>query len=834
MAATCVVLLALLLFQDPVPAPAPDPAPAPPPPPVGVPAASDWASCGNDCLLFSAGDVNGDGFADLFTINASRDLWIAESVNGWKSAGWHVIASGIPDDVSSIVVADHRPEVPGNELALVRPSQADVYARFDGSKFAEITQVPLPLAATPPALPDFPTEPPPYEPASPVVTRFGGDLNGDGVLDVLTVFRCALPHAHYVIRSQLGPNPASQDQDADGLVDADELTLQTNPFDRDTDDDGLLDGWEVHGLPRGIQLGPRVKFCGVAPAGPTADDTLSPRRQDVLCTLSYYDGVDAKAMDGELARVQQLYRALATTNPDGTKGIAVHFRIEPDFIPKEKQNLGWPEQGNERFPARERGFMHWMQVTPWGGGQAQQTGDMGGCGNGWAVFAHEFGHQLSLSHEGDSEAAWCPLYPSLMNYAFSYSLGGDGNAIRFSDGRFRSIVLDEKQLSERLPFPYADLKYLETHPFRFTLEDDGAGGTRIDWNQNGRFDDGTVAADVNYGGSTNAGPRREHEAIGLGPSLAYVNGVCHFVCVDPTRDHTWIKTYQGNETWSEKRVVPNSATESDPVVVGGKDWGFLFHRHLYGWRVTRFAADKLEGPIEVPDLPRREFGAALVGDRVLIVARADDDTLEARWFTWGDKPAVSAAQKLETRSLVTPGLAQDPKDGSVKLVTSMHNSRGGIFAMRVTSCVVNGDKLWEKETVWTRGEGSGNGCCSRPVVAFTDAGQLTIFHTGGPDAAGQMIAYRTQKVENAKLDEGWLTCMMYDIWTRTRVPVAFANGPQGAIYAYRWDSGGPHNNWVATAHDGFGIEPRPMRDFDDGAKISLWGIRHSILWMRKE
>ncbi len=76
--------------------------------------------------------------------------------------------------------------------------------------------------------------------------------------------------------------------------------------------------------------------------------------------------------------------------------------------------------------------------------------------------------------------------------------------------------------------------------------------------------------------------------------------------------------------------------------------------------------------------------------------------------------------------------------------------------------------------------------------------------------------------------------MLYDVWTRSRVPVAFARGPQGAIFAYRWDAGGEHINWLATAHDGFGIDREPMRDFDDGERISKWGIRHWILTMRKE
>src|SRR5690606_2552142 len=133
----------------------------------------------------------------------------------------------------------------------------------------------------------------------------------------------------------------------------------------------------------------------------------------------------------------------------------------------------WRDVSNRMLRPEERGLVHWLQITPGGGGQAQQTGDLGSAGAHWAAIAHELGHQLSLSHEGDSGPAWCPLYPSLMNYAFNYQLGGDPEAIRFSDGRFRAVELRESALPERLPFPLETLRYLSAPPFRFTLAADG-------------------------------------------------------------------------------------------------------------------------------------------------------------------------------------------------------------------------------------------------------------------------------------------------------------------------------------------------------------------------
>jgi hypothetical protein len=83
-----------------------------------------------------------------------------------------------------------------------------------------------------------------------------------------------------------------------------------------------------------------------------------------------------------------------------------------------------------------------------------------------------------------------------------------------------------------------------------------------------------------------------------------------------------------------------------------------------------------------------------------------------------------------------------------------------------------------------------------------------------------------------ELHDGWLICLLYDVWTRTRCSVAWEIGPQGAVYAYRWDAAGEKNK-LQTAFNGLGIDAEPMRDFDDGALVSKWGIRHSILNMRR-
>lgn len=793
------------------------------------PAANDWAVTGWDCTLFALADINHDGFGDLLTINGNRDLCVAFNVHNWKSAPWEVLAGEIPADATAIIDRNGG----GSQIVVVMPDHELVLSDYREGRLQKRERVEPPAPVTAPTAAPIAVQPPPYEPAAALFKSFAGDVNGDGVFDSIGVFTATRPHNHNVVRIALAPNPNSTDQDSDGLNDDEEKQFGSNSLDNDTDDDGLLDGWEVHGLPRGIAM----------PEGPPTGSALNPLHQDVILAVSRYEQLDAGEVEKQVRRAAEAYAQLPNVNIDGTTGIVVHYRFNP-AVPADKQHNGsWGEVGNEQFAANERGFMHWMQVTPGGGGQAQQTGDMGGSGNNWAAFAHEFGHQLSLSHEGDSAPAWCPLYPSMMNYAFSYSLGGDGNAVRFSDGRFASVSLDESRLVERLPFPYEWLKYLEHGPFRFTLKADGENATLIDWNQNGRFDDGEVSADINYGGSTNGGIRRNHDLIGEQPVLTYVGERAYLITIDQQMAAISIKNYLGDEKWSDRRPIPASAADCEPVVLGLDDHGLVFFRRNDGWRVSRFTADAIADPIQLPEIPKCALSVGRVNGRVLLVSRFDDDHLEARWLDWNEppKPVITAPWTLELKSQTPVAMTQHPQDKRLAMVTSATNARGAQMCMRVTWFSPphsdKSDRLIQQETIWTRGENSGNNCTTRPVISITDDGQLFIFHTGWPDGNGQMTAYRTRQIGNKALDEGWLTSMMYDIWTRTRVGVAFANGKQGAIYAYRWDSGEygeTHVNHLQTAHNGLGIDTQPMRDHDDVSKITQWGIRHSILNVRKD
>src|SRR5678815_653890 len=135
------------------------------------------------------------------------------------------------------------------------------------------------------------------------------------------------------------------------------------------------------------------------------------------------------------------------------------------------------------------------------------------------------------------------------SYAFNYSYDGDGEKTRFSDGSLRELVLDEHALHERLPVAFDKVRYLMSGPFRFTVQARGEHETWIDWNHDGVENEGTVSADVNYGGSTYAGTRRDVGFVSAGPALALIDGVIVLCSVDRDSGVVALRTYQGEERW---------------------------------------------------------------------------------------------------------------------------------------------------------------------------------------------------------------------------------------------------------------------------------------------
>jgi hypothetical protein len=251
-----------------------------------------------------------------------------------------------------------------------------------------------------------------------------------------------------------------------------------------TANDGLPDFWKVgHLKPGGLDLA--ALGCKVG-------------HRDIVLEIDRFDNVDEKSLRANMDRAARYYASLPIKNPDGTTGIALHFIYNKPWPIKDHDKI----MGNfdDRFPPVEhRGIVHAAFAENNGPLVSKYCGDNSHFNGGWHEFLHEFGHQMDLSHEGYWETQACPLFPSLMNYSYSYSVGDDGEKAGYSDGSFRSFVIHPLHLPKRLPFPYEKLKYLSGGPYHFRVKP-GADGksTYVDWNWNGLFDDVEVSACVNY------------------------------------------------------------------------------------------------------------------------------------------------------------------------------------------------------------------------------------------------------------------------------------------------------------------------------------------------
>jgi hypothetical protein len=306
-----------------------------------------------------------------------------------------------------------------------------------------------------------------------------------------------------------------------------------------------------------------------------------------------------------------------------------------------------------------------------------------------------------------------------------------------------------------------------------------------------------------------------------------------------------VKMHKGNEEWTGETEPGSSSSRYDPVLVGGGEFGVLFVRRFDGWAMARVTKGEGDAPPvlgalqTVRELGQGDVSGLMVDGRVLVLSRADDGEVAARWVTCGEKFEVGEPEHLELKAAVPPGMGIDPLDGTITVVTSWTHEKHGPFTMRTASLRVSGDEIAEKSAEWTHG-GRPCHCTSRPVAVYPSLGgkqNLVIFHTGWQDGNGTWTGWRTMRVGNKSLDDGWLTSQLYDEWTRSRVAIGCADGPDGAFYAFRWDPG-DHRDWkintMFVARGGYGIDDAPMRDFDDGAKIGLWGIRHSILTMPRD
>jgi len=564
----------------------------------------------------------------------------------------------------------HRPLPASDPLADLAAGDVDGDGRDDLVVGAYLLPAGEPAAAI--RLPELAATPPPF------LTRLG-DLNADGRADVVRYRRSRWPHVGQDILAYLTYTEGDPDPDSDGLSTDQEKALGTDPLRRDTDGDGLLDGWEVNGV-RGLDL----------PAW-----GVNPLHRDILIEVQPVDDVPPAEVEKGFTRIVQFYADLPVDNPDGTTGLALHPIFRPAIPKEESQGRHWGEVGDEFWPAAHRGVAHWMQVTSGGGGQSGQLADKGSCGVGglYHTFLHEFGHQLGLDHTGGWEPAWCPLYPSLMNYAYNYSFNGRSDLVHYSTGEFADTVLSEANLSERLPYPHEKVAFLAQAPYHYRLKADG-DATYVDWNWNGLFEDEPVRADINYGYSTSGGPRQNltgrtiaapflvvHEdtlylffvqaPAGLKEDCQMTAAERAAQAADPPTGPLMVQTYLGEPAppsppfkrggnggvWTEPVEVVSEAISGDPFAVSHEGQLFLFYPTKEGVRWHR-GQPRRPGPAHLlPDSVGAEV-TAVVYDGQLIVFLWTGPDEEVQYRLWNGE-TFGPRLSLGVKSTFPPGPAVD-------------------------------------------------------------------------------------------------------------------------------------------------------------------------------
>lgn len=675
--------------------------------------------------------------------------------------------------------------------------------------------------------------------------RLATDFDHDGDLDVFEFRHGSEMHSGREVILRVNVGPGETDSDHDGLSNDEEAGIGSDVANPDTDGDGLLDGWEVKGF-RGLDL--KALDC-------------SPLHTDVICLISRFENVAEATVKSELDRAMRFYSELRTPNPDGSTG----FRFHPIYLDPVKgddmKNAWWVNRDKFR-PAKWYGVVHWMQVTQGGGGQADQLGDGGSVAENalWAVFIHEFGHQMGMDHEGFWPSGLCPIYTSLMNYAYSYALEDDYNKIHYSDGQLKGYVLRETDLDETIPLPYEKVKFLEKGPYRFRLKPNGAT-TLIDWNWNGTFGEKHVRADINYSYSTNAGRRDDGGKTQTAPFLFTMKGHpyllygLHDFPADPKTDPSVSPEKPGKLVlkplvepfkWGEPFEVEKAGLTGEPTAFALGDSIHCYYQTEQGV-VTR--AVKATGKTFVAS------ERVVVNPDKSLVPTVGEYKGRPFLFLWNPVTGVvqysavdkagklGKPQELDAKSVNPVGMCEDTLTGEAIVAMAQNQDDARPNRWQIRRYREADGKLVPTTMDWVDGEKGGSRGTGRLTVLFDssrDAGKHGRVYIYGKGMTNKdtpwSCTYVAHTIDDKTINGGWMVKRFYDEWTQTRSAPAAAWFGKDVIWAYRWVDGGQgaSDNVLHVGYKALGIQDEPMGDHDDLSFFRNWGIRNSILYLSKE
>lgn len=802
----------------------------------GFQARTQW---GKNCQAALSADLDGDGKADVLGLFDGETLRLASKFANRKfedQPNWLKLPKKLAEP--SLAWA-----TPGKSIIAYSKKTKEAYSIDLASKTVSKAQPPRGGQEAPEGL---------RSALDSIRSRFfEADADDDGDDDIFEFRYGKEPHTRYSIMLHRRVMPGEKDSDHDMLTDAEEAQIGSDPMNPDTDNDGLLDGWEAKGF-RDLDL------PGMG---------CSPLHTDLICLLSRFDGLNEDLAKSELKRAVDYYAALNIQNPDGKTGWNLHLKwLDP--VDKEDQKQSWQALRDKFLPRAWRGMVHWMQLTPHGGGQADQLGDGGGCGGGknslFATFVHEFGHQIGMDHSGFWGPSHCPIYRSLMNYAYSYSLEDDPLKVSYSRGELKDFILNETNLSEELPLPYEKVKFLEKGPYRFRLKPNGET-TLIDWNWNGIFGEKGIRADINYSYSTSAGRRDTVDRTMAAPWWIVHNGRPYILYGQRERPKDkadspdlsaenpgklLIRTFVEPFKWEVPVQIDPGAATGDPVGCSDGTRMILFYPSKEGVLARIVVLDnrmlKASAPFPVSSDPLEAPSVGEFQGRLLLVLW-NSETKSVRFAFLPKGFDVDSGkltfQPLAFQSEIPPGLCEDTiaKELVIGLAQDQDERRKSRWQIRRYRAI--GDALISQGSPeWVEGENggaAGDSRCNLLFDASRDAGPQgrVLFYALGTrrKEAPWQCAYVAMQIADKSVRGGWLVKRYYDEWTQSRSAPAVAWWRDEILYAYRWVDGGQGStdNNLHVGYRGSGIDPEPMGDFDDVAFMQSFGIRHSILWMNR-
>ncbi|MBN8608403.1 MAG: hypothetical protein J0L81_15915 [Caulobacterales bacterium] len=631
----------------------------------------------------------------------------------------------------------------------------------------------------------------------------------------------------------------------------------------DYDRDGIPDEWERRGR------------------GALTPDMVRVGRRDLIIYVIRRGGISEAATRTLMERVRRFYDDLPIENPDGTYGIAMTVIYAPE-MPREDWGVRYDTPGlAERYLRPEwRGIARtYILETAEGAGGQTLSAEWAASGPPWQAVAHEIGHQIGMGHAPPNQTGGrpSPLWPSLMNYTYSYNFNGSPDAIQFSQGAFLRTPLNETRLSETLPYSRAQLEFLERAPNYFTLETRGANLTGVDWNRNGSIDSGIVRADINDGyGVEGAWPSLIPDRTSGAPALASVGD--RLVVVYPrlaTDPATWTSAdmsadptgryYASVLLPSGEMSTPRAITAggarapSNPSATGvGNLLGLAHTQNRLGLLALYAMTDTGVGA--------RRFILTDFGERmdqtIVASARLADGSTPVHIVAWDrERGSIRIATVRTTgsgdsmrfelprgsyRDISVPGFtvrsagpiaaAVDPLNGELVIAYQERVETRGVF-LRVARLRSSGSAWGLLDRRWVGGaepRASGTAAPSLtldPAAPISGRSQINVYTLTAANDAGLARTIKYREIADRGRDDGWRSSMMIDEWNNSLSATSAVRFGATDAFALRWKFDDPRPN-LLVIYPWTAISNAALLDHDDIRYIAHISLAASLRNLR--